>query len=400
MAGVGAQFPIEPLPFDTPEHHIRTPMPRKKKTPKEQAPDPRATNEDALDGELLESSSEDDPQAKAEADGDADAEPADEREPEPEALEGEIVDNEEAFVADVDASIKGAALIRSGAAAISSTDPLQAYMRDVQRYALLKPEETQELAVRYVTTGDVEAAKKLVTANLRLVVKIAFDYRRAYRNILDLVQEGNIGLMQAVKKYDPYRGVKLSSYAAWWIRAYILRFILNNWRLVKVGTTQAQRKLFFNLKKEKARLSALGIEPTHELIAERLHVTPDEVSHMDRRLAVGEISLDAPVGQSDDGKTTSRIDTMPGDGIGADEQLAAGELSELLNEKIHEFGRTLKGKEEVIFKERLLAEEPKTLQELGDRFGVSRERVRQLEKRLQGKIKLYLEAQVERGALD
>jgi RNA polymerase sigma-32 factor len=203
-----------------------------------------------------------------------------------------------------------------------------------------------------------------------------------------------------VKKYDPYRGVKLSSYAAWWIRAYILRFILNNWRLVKVGTTQAQRKLFFNLKKEKARLSAMGIDPTPELIAERLHVTADEVSHMDRRLAVGEISLDAPVGQSEEGKTTSRIDTMPGSEIAADDQLAAGELSELLNEKIHEFGRTLKGKEEVIFKERLLAEEPKTLQELGDRFGVSRERVRQIEKRLQGKIKTYLEAQVERGALD
>ncbi len=390
-------------------------MPRKKKTAKEKAPDPRATNEEALDGELLETSSADDEdgptsargadgeseadsEAEGEADSEAEGEADSDAEPEPEPLEGEVVDHDEAFVADVGAVTKGAALIKAGAA-ISSSDPLQAYMRDVQRYSLLKPEETHELAVRYVTTGDVEAAKKLVTSNLRLVVKIAFDYRRAYRNILDLVQEGNIGLMQAVKKYDPYRGVKLSSYAAWWIRAYILRFILNNWRLVKVGTTQAQRKLFFNLKKEKARLSALGIEPTHELIAERLHVTPDEVSHMDRRLAVGEVSLDAPVGAGD-GKTTSRIDTMPGDNVGADEQLAAGELSELLSEKIHEFGRTLKGKEEVIFNERLLSEDPKTLQQLGDRFGVSRERVRQIEKRLQGKIKTYLEAQIERGALD
>ena len=374
-------------------------MPRKKTS---KAADPRATNEDALDGELDATSGREEREENetgGESEGEGESESEGESEGDPEPLVGEIVDEDEAFVADVGAVVKGAALIKAGAGALSTTDPLQAYMRDVQRYALLKPEETQELAIRYVTTGDVEAAKKLVTSNLRLVVKIAFDYRRAYRNIIDLVQEGNIGLMQAVKKYDPYRGVKLSSYAAWWIRAYILRFILNNWRLVKVGTTQAQRKLFFNLKKEKARLSALGIDPTPELIAERLHVTADEVTHMDRRLSVGEISLDAPVGQSD-GNTTARIDMMPGDNVGADDQLAAGELSDLLSEKIHEFGRTLKGKEEVIFNERLLAEEPKTLQELGDRFGVSRERVRQIEKRLQGKIKTYLEAQVERGALD
>ena len=283
--------------------------------------------------------------------------------------------------------------------ALSLRDPLQAYMRDVQRYALLKPEETQELAVKYVTTGDLDAARKLVTANLRLVVKIAFDYRRAYRNILDLIQEGNIGLMQAVKKYDPYRGVKLSSYAAWWIRAYILRFILNNWRLVKLGTTQAQRKLFFNLKKEKARLSALGIDPTPELIADRLAVTPDEVMHMDRRLSSGEASLDAPVGGID-GRTTSRIELMADTDLrGADEQLADGELNDILSQKIHEFGRTLTGKEAIIFTERLMSDEPKTLQELGEKFGVSRERVRQLEKRLTLKIKAYLESQVESSAL-
>ena len=160
----------------------------------------------------------------------------------------------------------------SSARALAPKDPLQAYMQDVSRYPLLSREEEHALAVKYTETGDVEAAARLVTANLRLVVKIAYDYRRAYKNLLDLVQEGNIGLMQAVKKYDPYKGVKLSSYAAWWIRAYILRFILNNHRLVKLGTTQAQRKLFFNLKKEKAKLSAMGIEPTAEVIAKRLDV--------------------------------------------------------------------------------------------------------------------------------
>ena len=131
--------------------------------------------------------------------------------------------------------------------ALARLDALQLYMNEVQRHPLLSPQEEHELAVHYAKTKDVEAAAKLVTANLRLVVKIAYEYRRAYRNMMDLIQEGNIGLMQAVKRYDPYRGVKLSSYSAWWIRAYMLRFILKNWRMVKIGTTQAQRKLFFNL---------------------------------------------------------------------------------------------------------------------------------------------------------
>jgi RNA polymerase sigma-32 factor len=361
-------------------------MAGKKKKQVEQA----ERDEEVLDGEVVDASEaprdreQDHREEEGAIDGElVDSEPT-ERDLEPSAGEGDVTEK--------------TSIVPRGAA-LATTDPLQAYMRDVQRYSLLSPEQTHDLAVKYVTTGDVEAAKKLVTSNLRLVVKIAFDYRRAYRNILDLVQEGNIGLMQAVKKYDPYRGVKLSSYAAWWIRAYILRFILNNWRLVKVGTTQAQRKLFFNLKKEKARLSAMGIDPTPERIAEILHVPAEEVVHMDRRLSAGEVSLDAPVSAAD-GKPTSRIESMPSDGTGADVQLAEGELSEMLSEKIREFGRTLKGKEEIIFRERLMSEEPKTLQQLGEQFGVSRERVRQLEKRLQMKIKAYLEIHVEKSALD
>ncbi|MFN7698440.1 MAG: sigma-70 family RNA polymerase sigma factor, partial [Deltaproteobacteria bacterium] len=210
---------------------------------------------------------------------------------------------------------------------------------------------------------------------------------------------GNIGLMQAVKKYDPNRGVKLSSYAAWWIRAYILRFILNNWRLVKLGTTQAQRKLFFNLKKEKAKLAALGIDPTPELIAEKLDVTAEEVVSMDRRLSGAEVSLDAPLSQGSDGRPTTRVEMMASEQGPIDDALAQGELNEILTEKIHEFGKTLSGKDAIIFQERLVAEEPKTLQELGDQFGVSRERVRQLDKRLQDKIRVYLESQVEKSAL-
>ncbi|HEY3235742.1 MAG TPA: RNA polymerase factor sigma-32 [Polyangiaceae bacterium] len=268
-------------------------------------------------------------------------------------------------------------------------DALQTYMREVQHHALLSPDEEHQLAVRYAQTGNVQSAAKLVTANLRLVVKIAYEYRRAYRNMMDLIQEGNIGLMQAVKRYDPYRGVKLSSYAAWWIRAYMLRFILNNWRMVKIGTTQAQRKLFFNLSKEKARLTAMGIEPTHSEIAKRLNVDERDVVEMDRRLARGDASLDAAVGDND-GKPTTRMDLLPASGLGPDEIAAGTEIQEIVRERLSEFRKTLGGKEVVIFDKRLVSDEPMTLQQLGDEFGVSRERVRQLEARLAGRLREYL----------
>ena len=248
-----------------------------------------------------------------------------------ESLVGELVDGEgePKEVGAPPPPVKAAKSSRDTSKALSHYDPLQAYMRDIQRYSLLSPAEEHDLAVQYFKSQDVDAAARLVTANLRLVVKIAYDYRRAYKNLMDLVQEGNIGLMQAVKKYDPYKGVKLSSYAAWWIRAYILRFILNNWRLVKIGTTQAQRKLFFNLNKEKARLSALGIEPSPEEIARRLDVTTDEVVQMDRRLSGGDLSLDAPVG-SGDGRSLSRVETLPGKSGRVDDMLADQEVGELL----------------------------------------------------------------------
>lgn len=308
------------------------------------------------------------------------------------AVRAEVVDAPESGQA------QSARLNRS--APLARYDPLQAYMRDVQRYKLLSPQEEHDTAVQYFETGDVDAAARLVTANLRLVVKIAYDYRRAHKNINDLIQEGSIGLMQAVKKYDPYKGVKLSTYAAWWIRAYILRFILNNARLVKVGTTQAQRKLFFNLRKEKARLSAMGIEATPETIAKRLDVPTEDVVQMDRRLAAGDMSLDAPVNAAEGGSTQSRVDFLPARLESADSVLADAELGAMLREQLEAFGKTLKGKEAQIFNERMLTDEPRTLQELGDEFGVSRERVRQLEKRLQLKLKEYLSEKLGAGLFE
>lgn len=274
-------------------------------------------------------------------------------------------------------------------------DPMAAYLREVQRHPLLTPEQTHALATRFVETQDPALAAQLVTANLRLVVKIAYEYRRAYKNIMDLVQEGNIGLMQAVKRYDPYRGVKLSSYAAWWIRAYILRFILNNWRLVKLGTTQAQRKLFFNLRKKHAELQAMGIDPTNAEIAKQLNVPESDVAEMDVRLAQSEKSLDAPVGDAD-GRAIAKVDMMPAAGAGPETQMADEELQALLKDKLSEFRKTLAGKDKdiAIFDMRLVADDPLTLQDLGDRFGISRERVRQLEQRLLGRLRDYLKREM------
>ena len=281
----------------------------------------------------------------------------------------------------------------SSTTALSLRDPFQAYVREVQRYPLLTPEDEKRLTRQYQETQDPVLARRLVTANLRLVIKLAYEYRRAYKNMMDLIQEGNIGLMQAVKRYDPYRGVKLSSYSAWWIRAYMLRFILNNWRLVKLGTTQAQRKLFFNLNKQKARLSAMGIEPTPKVIAERLGVKEGEVIEMDRRLSSGEASLDAPLGDAE-GRAVARVELMPSNDRPAEDAVASRELGDLLSEHLGKFRDRLKGKDLIIFDKRLIADEPYTLQKLGDEFGVSRERVRQLEARLTGKLREYLKSEL------
>ena len=276
---------------------------------------------------------------------------------------------------------------------IARYDPLQAYLSEIQRHALLTPQEEHDLAVRYAETKDVEAAARLVTANLRLVVKLAFEYRRAHRNVLDLIQEGNIGLMKAVQRFDPYRGVKLSTYAAWWIRAYILRYVLANWRLVKVGTTQAQRKLFFNLAKEKARLAALGVEATAEGIGARLAVDASVVEEMERRLEAPETSLDAPM-HTDDGRPIARIDLLRGLEVRADDEMAKAELAQTLAQKLDSFRETLEGREAWIFDHRLVSDEPLTLQEIGEKYGVSRERARQLEKRLTERLRGYLVEQM------
>ena len=280
------------------------------------------------------------------------------------------------------------------AGGIARYDPLRAYMAEVNRHPLLTREEEHALAVRYRETGDVQAAYVLVASNLRLVVKIAHEYRRTAFQLLDLIQEGNLGLMQAVKKYDPLKGVKLSSYAAWWIRAYIIRFLMENWRLVRLGTTQAQRKLFFNLSKEREKLIARGIDPTPRLLAKNLEVEEHEVEEMSARMGADDLSLDAPARGADEGAATP-MDRMPSaSSPAADVALGDEQLRRVFREQLEVFAATITDeKERYIFEHRLLPKEgaePLTLQEVGDRYRLTRERARQIEAKLTGRLREHL----------
>ena len=267
-------------------------------------------------------------------------------------------------------------------------DPLQAYLGEIRRYRLLTKEEEIELAIRYREQNDQEAGKMLIIANLRLVVKIAMDFHRYWmKNLMDLIQEGNVGLIQAVKKFDPHKGIKFSYYASFWIKAYILKFIMENWKLVKIGTTQAQRKLFFNLAKEKERLLSLGYNPEPKLLAERLDVKKDDIIEMGQRLGSWEVSLDAPV------REDSKQDYgsfLPSTDMDVEKQISVRERQELLKTKLEEFRETLSGKQRDIFDNRILADRPLTLQELGDKYHISRERIRQIQEKILKKTKEWL----------
>lgn len=271
--------------------------------------------------------------------------------------------------------------------ALVKFDPLQRYLSEISKYRLLTREEERELGIRVKEQGDKEAAYALVTANLRLVVKIALEFQRVWmQNLLDLIQEGNIGLMQAVKKFDPYKNVKFSYYASFWIKAYILKFIMDNWRLVKIGTTQGQRKLFFKLKKEKHRLIEQGFDPKPKLLSERLGVSEREVVDMDQRLDGWDVSLDAPVKNDSD---TERIEFVSTEMESVEEQVSKKEIELLLHNKINEFRKRMTPREIEIFELRIFSDNPVTLQEIGDRYGISRERVRQIEKNIIRKMREF-----------
>lgn len=282
----------------------------------------------------------------------------------------------------------------SSGAGLAPSDPLLRYLADIRKYEVLSPEAQLELAQRFKETNDLNLAKRLVTTNLRLVVKIALEYRNAYNNVLDLIQEGNVGLMKAVSNYDPYKGTRLSYYASWWIRSYILKFLLDNFRLVKVGTTQAQKKLFYNLMREKERLEAQGIVAGPKLLADKFNVREKDVQEMSLRLSSkgGEYSIDQPTGEGED---RAPRDSLVDPGQSVDENLAQQQLKNILSDHLSEFVGTLKEKERIIFSERLMAEEPKTLQEIADQFGITRERARQIEAKVIEKLREHMSVHID-----
>jgi RNA polymerase sigma-32 factor len=276
--------------------------------------------------------------------------------------------------------------------ALVKYDPLQRYLQEISRFRLLTRDEEKQLGVRIQEHDDSEAAYILVTSNLRLVVKIALEFQRIWmQNLLDLIQEGNIGLMQAVRKFDPYKNVKFSYYASFWIKAYILKFIMDNWRLVKIGTTQGQRKLFFKLKKEKQRLIDQGFDPKPRLLSQRLGVSEKEIVDMDQRLDNWDVSLDAPLKEDSD---TERIEFLSAESTSVEDSVAKKEMDALLHEKIAAFRRNMTPRELEIFDSRIFSDSPSTLQEIGDRYGISRERVRQIEKNIIKKMREYFKKEI------
>lgn len=268
-------------------------------------------------------------------------------------------------------------------------DLLNYYLAELRKYPLLSPEDEREVAIAYYEDGDQKAGERLVTANLRLVVKLAFQYHRQWSNVLDLIQEGNVGLVQALSRYDPYRGIRFSSYAQYWIRAMILRFLMDNYRLVRLGSTRAARQLFFQLRKERERLIKEGLQPKTKLIAERLSVPEREVIAVDRHMRAPAMSIDAPLS---DGEGRALVDIMPDeDASGPETNVLRGQMHEVVKQMLDAFAEDLRDERELaIWHERLVAQEPLSLSALGQRFGVSKERIRQLEVRIRRNLKNYL----------
>ncbi|MDG1480980.1 MAG: sigma-70 family RNA polymerase sigma factor [Myxococcota bacterium] len=267
-------------------------------------------------------------------------------------------------------------------------DLLAYYLAEVRRYPLLDPEEEKELAIQYQETGDPDAAHRLVTANLRLVVKLAFQYHRQWANVLDLIQEGNVGLVEALSRYDPYRGIRFSSYAQYWIRAMILRFLMDNYRMVRLGSTRHGRKLFFQLQKERDQLIKDGVQPSTLALARALDVPESEVVRVDQHLSAPAMSLDAPIG-GNEGRPLTEV--VSGEAVSPEDAAASGELGAIVQGHLADFATTLvDDRERAIWSKRLTSADPSSLSTLGKEFGVSKERIRQLEARIKRRLKAHL----------
>ncbi|MBI3810084.1 MAG: RNA polymerase factor sigma-32 [Nitrospirae bacterium] len=315
---------------------------------------------------------------------------------EPEVLEE--MDAEDVVVEEADESAfvipeTPEALLAAGKdTALAPYDPLQRYLAEVRRYPFLTKEEELHLFNDFQATGNRESAVKLIVSNLRVAVAIAVEYLHSGADYLDLIQEGNVGLMQAIKKFDPAKGSRFHSYAAWWVRAYILRYLLNTYRMVKIGTTQSQRKLFYNLNKEKRKLEREGFAPDTKLLADRLNVREQDVIEMGQRLGSWDLSLDAPLGPDQEG---TLLDVLPSQGMAADESLAHTELRELFRKKLAEFAATLDDRYADILRNRILSETPLTLDDIGKKYSISRERARQLEEKIVKRLRDFMKKEIK-----
>jgi len=273
----------------------------------------------------------------------------------------------------------------SSSKAIAPSDPMARYLQEIRRYPLLTKEQEYELAVRYRETHDPKAAEALVTANLRFVVKVAAEYAKFGARLIDLVQEGNIGLMHAVREYNPYKGVRLITYAVWWIRGYIQEYLMRQYSMVRIGTTAAQRKLFYQLQKQKEQLERMNPDQAVAQLSGRLGVSEQEVVNMQQRLSSRDISLDKPLSDAQN-DTLLSMQTSPFE-ESIDDQLGTMEEIEILKSGIDKIRPELNEKEIDILESRLLSDDPLTLQDIGDKYSITREAVRQIEQRLIEKIR-------------
>lgn len=307
--------------------------------------------------------------------------------PRPEGQE-ELFANSEIDSSEIDSAETGSKLPTlapaGGERGLTTTDPVALYLREVRKYPLLTKEQEAELARKYFETKDPAAAQALVTSNLRFVVKVAAEYSRFGARLIDLIQEGNMGLMHAVREFNPYRGVRLITYAVWWIRGYIQEYLMKQYSLVKIGTTQNQKRLFYRLQKEKEALDALGETPDMAVIGERLGIPKEEVEEMNQRIRGRDVSLNQPV---DEESGSSLMDFQRAQDLSPDELLGNEEELSILREKIEQLRPQLNERENILLEERLLSDDPLTLQEIGEKYGITREAVRQAESRLLKKIK-------------
>jgi len=270
---------------------------------------------------------------------------------------------------------------------------LETYLVQINHFPLLTQEEEFKLAVRYRKHNDIDAAQKLITSNLRFVVKVAFEYKSYRVKLLDLIQEGNIGLMMAVKKFNPHKGYRFISYAIWWIRAYIQNFIIKTWSLVKIGTTQAQKKLFYKIGKIRKALESDGEnEKKYELLAHDLDVAKEDIIEMEQRMAARDLSLDAPF---DEGQELTHLDLLKEDSPNQEEALAQEEEKKIREHEVQNAMKRLSEKEVYVIQNRIMAEDPLTLQQIGDHLKLSRERVRQIEGEALKKLKKEFSTQLE-----